>query len=310
MPSSAYGSRLFSPRLSRLAAVSLLTGLLACDGEEDPEAYTTGDTSADAEQDASDSLPEGFVRIEPGTFLMGTAGIDSGEMQHAVTLTRAFLLQTTEVTQGQYEAVMGVNPSASDACGMDCPVESVTWLRAVNFANALSRAAGLPECYDSTGAIIDGWTPYDCQGYRLPTEAEWEYAARAGTTTATYAGDLTEQACEDKTLLPIAWFCGNSERDIHSVGLKLPNAWGLYDMLGNVSEWTNDWYGPYPGNALDPASLTDPVGPTTGISRVFRGGGWSSTAGTARAAVRLRYEVEFPNAQSVALGFRLARTLP
>lgn len=121
----------------------------------------------------------------------------------------------------------------------------------------------------------------DGVSYRLPTEAEWEYAARGGTTTATHAGELTEGVCTDTTLGPIAWFCGNSEDMTHPVAGKDPNAYDLYDMLGNVWEWCHDWYAAYPGGGE-----IDPTGPPTGSDRVLRGGSWSGGAMYARAALR------------------------
>jgi formylglycine-generating enzyme required for sulfatase activity len=252
----------------------------------------------------SDNIPEGFVRIEAGTFTMGSPGGELGrrdnETQHEVTLTRAFLMQTTEVTHANYEALMGSNPSYFSSCGGACPVERVTWFNAVAYANALSRAEGFPECYDAQGEVIGGETVYDCTGYRLPTEAEWEYAARAGTTTATYAGDLTREECEDGTLLPIAWFCGSESSQTNPVGGRLPNAWGLYDMLGNVLEWTSDWYDDYPG------TTTDPTGPSYGSDRVLRGGAWVAQPRSTRAAVR--FDVN-PRGRNHNTGFRVARTL-
>ena len=154
---------------------------------------------------------------------------DSDEVQHRVTLTRAFLLQATEVTQAQYQALMGNNPSKFSNCS-DCPVEKVSWIDAIAYVNALSKKESLPACYDSKGEVIGGRTVYDCKGYRLPTEAEWEYAARGGAQGARY-GNLDN----------IAWYDGNSGRKTHPVGKKRPNSFGLYDMLGNVWEWCHDW---------------------------------------------------------------------
>jgi len=250
----------------------------------------------------------GFVRIEPGTFTMGSPEGELGryddETQHTVTLTRAFLLQATEVTQGEYEALIGFNPSEFTACGASCPVESVSWYDAIAYANAFSVAEGLPACYDARGAVVGGATVYDCVGYRLPTESEWEYAARAGTTTATYLGDLSGNpySCDPQPSLDsIAWFCGNSFSTPQPVGGKSPNAWGLYDMLGNVWEWTSDWYDAYPG------SVTDPVGPSIGSFRVVRGGSWDYYAQFARSAGR---SIGSPALRYSNFGFRLARSLP
>ncbi len=264
-----------------------------------------------------------FVTIRAGTYTMGSPsgelGASEEEIQHEVTLTRDFWMQTTEVTQGAYHALMGTNPSCfqstvGDLSDPGCttgnanpsgPVETVSWFDAVSFANAWSRAEGLPECYDASGTVIGGATVYDCEGYRLPTEAEWEYAARAGTTTATYRGNLSGDplSCDSQPNLdPIAWFCGNSDNRTRAVGTRAANAWGLYDMLGNVSEWTSDWYGTYPG------AVTDPLGPSSGSARVIRGGSWYSYARSARAGHR--DGSRGPGSRSFYLGFRLARTAP
>ena len=235
--------------------------------------------------------PPGFVYIAPGTFTMGSPTSEEGrvenETQHQVTLTRGFYLQTTEVTQGEWQRVMGINPSSFASCGSDCPVEQVSWLDAVGYANALSAAEGYSACYNSDGSVMGG-SVYRCTGYRLPTEAEWEYAARAGSTAARYG-----------TLDQIAWHAGNSGLETHSVGELQANAWGLYDMLGNVWEWTHDWYGPYRG------SVSDPIGPGSGSSRGIRGGGWGSSTSYLRSAGR---SLDAPDTRNTGVGFRLART--
>jgi formylglycine-generating enzyme required for sulfatase activity len=303
-----------------LALVLALFFLAACGGEDagnETGPRPAGDVS---DEDASDvqsgdacsgdlaAPDEGFVRNAAGTFTMGSLlselGGNTNETRHEVTLTRDFWLQTTEVTQGDYQALMGSNPSGFTACGASCPVEQVSWYDAIAYANARSRAEGLPECYDGEGNVIGGNTVYECCGYRLPTEAEWEYAARAGTSTATYRGDLTGNpfSCDAQPNLdPIAWFCGNSGDGTRAVGTRSANAWGLYDTLGNVREWTSDWYDGYPG------AVTDPVGPSAGSGRVVRGGSWLDNALDARAAARRNLD---PGYRFRNVGFRLARTLP
>ena len=210
--------------------------------------------------------------------------------RHKVTLTRVFYLSKTEVTQKQYHAVMGTNSSKFTGDDQH-PVESVSWFDAIKFANALSQKEGLPACYDDKGNVIGGSAVYACKGYRLPTEAEWEYAARAGTEGARY-GKLDD----------IAWYGKNSGNKTHPVGKKKPNTFGLFDMLGNVYEWCHDWYGDYPTG-----SQTNPDGPRAGSGRVFRGGSWFDDAGRVRAADR--YFVD-PSRAYGSRGFRLARSAP
>ena len=204
--------------------------------------------------------PAGFVWMAPGTFVMGSPTSEAGrgphETQHTVTLTQGFWMSDHEVTQEEYEAMMGVNPSAFR--GANLPVESVSWDDAVAYCRKLTlRDQG-------AGRITDG------QAYRLPTEAEWEYAARAGTTGARY-GELDA----------IAWYGINSDNSTHEVRQKTPNAWGLYDMLGNVWEWCSDGHGEYPTS-----SVTDPKGLSGDNMRVYRGGCYDYDAWALRAANR------------------------
>ena len=217
-----------------------------------------------------------FVGIPAGSFVMGSpedeAGRYSNEVQHEVRISRGFWMGRYEVTQGEWEAVMGENPSYFGVCGARCPVEMVSWDDVQEFIRRLNER--------------ESGSGYE---YRLPTEAEWEYAARAGTTGARH-GELDE----------IAWYSGNSGDETHPVGEKRANAWGLHDMLGNVGEWTADWYGDYPTG-----SVTDPEGPDTGSYRVFRGGGWSDFARLVRSALRYAYS---PGGRSRNFGFRLVRT--
>jgi formylglycine-generating enzyme required for sulfatase activity len=237
--------------------------------------------------------PDGFVLIQPGTFMMGSPPGEQGgrlsEAQHSVTITRGFCMKATEVTQGEWEAVMGSNPSSFKNCGATCPVESVSWRSAVRFANQLSLREGLQPCFEG-----DAFLGLSCSGYRLPTEAEWEYAARAGTTEST-----------NSAVQSLAWFAGNNEgKPTHPVGGKIANAWGLSDMLGNVWEWTIDVYREHPSNPeVDPVSVsTDLVS-----DRVLRGGSSVRMGSPPRLAERRQDMISYGRDCN---GFRLVRTLP
>ena len=237
------------------------------------------------EKKISNSIGMEFVYVPPGTFLRGSPpdepGRQSDEKQQWVTLTNGFYMQTTEVTQGQWKAVMGVPPLYIIKCNDNCPVERVSWNDAQEFIHKLNKLEGT-------------------HNYRLPTEAEWEYAARAGSKTAFANGDISILDCGyDLTLNEIGWYCGNSKTyPHHPVAQKNPNAWGLYDMHGSVSEWCMDWYGDYSAG-----SVTDPIGPSIGTERVLRGGGLADDARTCRSANRisLRPDIIFDY-----IGFRLA----
>ena len=216
-----------------------------------------------------------MVRVPSGSFAMGSPRNEPGrdgdeDPLHRVTLSGDFYLGETEVTQGQWKAVMEGNPS--DRKGDDLPVESVSWDDAVAFCKALS-------------AVEPGMR------YRLPTEAEWEYACRAGTTTRFSSGDSEE------SLRDVAWFGDNSGRHSHEVKTKAPNAWGLLDMHGNVYEWCADWFGGYPSSGV-----TDPAGPSSGSFRVLRGGSWYDDARYCRSARRDR---DWPGFRDPGLGFRV-----
>ncbi len=262
-----------------------------------------------------------FVRINTGRFSMGSTPEETGhadnETSHSVTITAPFMVQTTEVTQAQWERLMGNNPSGFKNCGGDCPVENVSWWDALEYLNRLSSAQGLPQCYEMSGCVGTPGVNFrcgklefvglECSGYRLPTEAEWEYAARAGTGSAFYNGDLdpAEAECNPSPshLKKIAWFCGNAESNPHPVAQLEPNFWGLYDPLGNVSEWVWDWnFGAYSGE-----DAKDPLGPEKGAGRTYRGGSWMSLARDCRAANRGYDE---PEMRKDSLGFRPARTVP
>jgi len=210
----------------------------------------------------------------------GEPGHESDETQHRVSISNSFYMQTTEVTQGQWKAVMGSNPSKFTDCGDDCPVEQVSWDDIQGFIKKLNQKG------EGT--------------YRLPTEAEWEYAARAGSTTAFANGGISETGCgNEPNLSKMGWYCGNAGSKTHEVGQKSPNAWGLYDMHGNVWEWCADWKGDYPTGAV-----TDPTGPSSGSFRVLRGGVWSNFARYCRTAYR---GYDSPGGRSSSYGFRLVR---
>ena len=249
------------------------------------------------------TLPGGDVMlpITAGTFDMGCtagqSGCDTDEKPaHTVTLTKDFWMSETEVTQGAYEAVMGTDPSSHSSCGTDCPVDTVSWDDVAEYANALSDDAGLEQCYSCTsGTCVQAMNPYDCVGYRMPTEAEWEYAARAGTDLR-YAGS--------DTIGDVAWYAGNSVGTTHPVATKDPNAWGLYDMSGNVTEWVHDWFG---STYYSSSPASDPAGPTSSGYRVFRGGTYTGSADYLRVVDR---NGSTPGARYSNIGIRLARTVP
>jgi formylglycine-generating enzyme required for sulfatase activity len=222
-----------------------------------------------------------FVLIPSGSFMMGAdKDLENAKgdalPQRQVSVSRPFYLGKFEVTQQEWVAVMGENPANFQ--GMDNPVETVSWGDVQIFIQRLNQMEKHSR-------------------YRLPTEAEWEYAARAGSKGAYYFGD------DESQLGWHAWYEGNSGNSTHPVGEKRPNAWGLYDILGNVIEWVSDWYGAgYYGSGPP----TDPQGPTSGAVRVIRGCGWSFSASLCQSANR---DAESAVHRDNSIGFRLALTI-
>ena len=230
----------------------------------------------------TNSIGMEFVLIPGGTFWIGSAdddedASDSEKPCHEVIISRQFYLGKYPVTQAQWKTVMGNNPSRCE--GEKCPVETVSWNDVQEFIRKLNKMEGHGR-------------------YRLPTEAEWEYVCRAGSTTAYCFGNDRDK------LGDYAWYGDNSrhwkngEYGTHPVGKKKPNAWGLYDMHGNVWEWVQDWYGEYRDG-----SVKDPQGPSAGESRVLRGGSWFNHAKCCRSVSR---GGRSPDSRCDDYGFRLA----
>jgi formylglycine-generating enzyme required for sulfatase activity len=214
-----------------------------------------------------------MVLIPAGEFQMGDVrGAEDAKPVHTVKVS-SFYLDKTEVTQASFMELTGLNTSKVE--GARNPVEQTSWVHAARYCNARSEKEGLKPCYDTKTWACD----FAADGYRLPTEAEWEYACRAGTTTAYGFGD-------DAAQLPLhAWVKNNAGGAPHPVGSKRPNAWGLFDLHGNVLEWCNDYYD---AGAYKSSPAADPTGPARGEARVLRGGGWRSLPKAATAAARAK----------------------
>ena len=241
------------------------------------------------------NLLDQMVEVEADSFDMGgESTFNDAKPIHRVTLTRDFALCRYPVTQALWEAVMEDNPQPSRFKGAQRPVEFITWFEMVDFCNRLSEQQGLPSCYQIDGKEVS-WQP-EAAGYRLPTEAEWEYAARGGPYGRVY------EYAGSPDLDQVGWYSANSNRETQPVGQKRPNELGLYDMSGNVFEWCWDWYdSDYYANSPE----KNPTGPAGGSYRVLRGGSWLLGPDYCRVA----YRYGRPDSRYGDIGFRLARTL-
>lgn len=235
-----------------------------------------------------------MVKLPAGSFQMGDAkGSDDAKAVHKVSLD-AFYMDKYEVTQEAFEGLLGINPSKS--MNPKCPVEQLRWQQAAKYCNARSKKEGLKECYNKKTWKCD----FTANGYRLPTEAEWEYACRAGTSSAYYFGEDAGKLAEN------AWVKSNSSDATHPGGGKGANAWGLCDMSGNVMEWCNDFYAAdYYGKSVE----KNPAGPNEGKQRILRGGGFRSKPDACASGARFKDDPATPDicAGNPDYGFRCVR---
>lgn len=244
------------------------------------------------------AAPAFLKKIDGGYFEMGATPEQGNgtrmELPVRTVAVNMFYIGTTEVTQGLWNEVMGENPShfKSDHVDNSLPVENISWLEAVKFCNKLSEKEGLTPCYKIDDAVVS--CNFEANGYRLPTEAEWEYAARGDDSTAQFIFSGSKKVEE------VAWIKSNSDKRTHPVAQKSPNKNGLYDMTGNVAELCNDFYDKY-----NPADLLNPKGPETGKKISIRGGSWNSTEGKARISAR---ESNGTGARKSTTGLRLVRS--
>ncbi len=311
------------PAACRDGTTHCRSGEVVCERDVEPSDEVCDGLDNDCDGEVDDgAAPDGWSCVPPTGpegFLMGSPedepGRQDNEGQHLVVLTAAFLMRRTEVTQAEWQAVVGNGLQLFDACGMDCPIGRVSWLDAVAYVNALSADEGLEQCYVVSGSDVAWPRGARCLGYRLPTEAEWEWAARAGTVTPFYAGSYREDeeagGCGPVAALDDAgWYCGNADGTSHVTAdvESLPsvcNPWGLCDMLGNVHEWVWDPYHDTYGALDGPDDVVDPTGPGAGETRVFRGGSWAGQARYLRSAARNQRQ---PGSRGLDVGFRPVRT--
>lgn len=295
--------------VSLLLTLSLIFSLAACSQSENSDTSSEQSPASNSLEATDMQIPENFVLIKGGSFQMGSpdseAWRSADETQHSVTVSD-FYMSKYELTQKEYEEITGNNPS--NFKGDNLPLENISWLDAVAYCNARSEKDGLTPVYTIDGQNIS-WDR-SANGYRLPTEAEWEYACRAGTTTPFYmenspsAEDANYYGHYPYEIEDNYFSQGNLEVKLGeyrettvSVDSFSENPYGLYNMHGNVSEWVWDYYGEYPTE-----EQTDPAGPTSGTLRVYRGGGWNDFAKNMRSAYRATLE---QNKGSFNLGIRL-----
>ncbi len=280
----------------RILSVLITICLSAC-GDDDPKP-----------QNPTTTPTVTMLTIPSGTFEMGTLYFDSDERPvRKITLTKSFLLSKYEVTQELWKAVLGNNPSYF--AGDSLPVENVTWFEAINFCNEFSKKQGLTPVYTIINDSNIQWNT-NANGYRLPTEAEWEYSCRAGTTTDFYTGNFSRNLV-DTSYDRAGWYCSNADNKTHKVGLKQPNNFGLYDMHGNVWEWVWDWFSFWPGNDTSDWVVSERVKRSEAVyyTRIQRGGSFhcEGTGHYGRSAHRHFFD---PKTTSPSFGFRIARSIP
>ncbi len=238
-----------------------------------------------------------MVKIPGGFFEMGSKRGEADELPAHKVWVDSFLMDKYELTQEQYVKLVGSNPSSFRGAGR--PVDTISWTDAVLYCNLRSRAEGLEPCYDEES---ETWQcDFQANGYRLPTEAEWEYACRAGAETEHYFGR------DPRALKKYGWYIDNSFKKTHSVGKKSPNRWGLHDMYGNVAEWCNDVYDT---NYYKRSPSKNPRGPEEGDIKVLRGGGWQDSADCLRSSWRSGENLSFVDACIMdSMGFRCVKSI-
>jgi formylglycine-generating enzyme required for sulfatase activity len=268
-----------------------------------------GTNTANRTVTAQTSVPANMVRVEGGAFQMGTASGGNRDERPVHTVTvKSFYMGKYEITQREWQEVMGTTvrqqrdmrdrSSYLFGEGDNYPMYYVNWYEAVEFCNKLSLKEGLTPAYSGSGDNIT--CDWNTNGYRLPTEAEWEFAAKGGikdSSSTKYSGSNSVGA--------VAWYKGNNKNSAHPVGTKAPNSLGIYDMSGNVDEWCWDWYEYYSnGSQTDPRGPTDPRGTPSSVGRITRGGGWANSAADVRSAYRGALP---PDSRFPFYGFRLVR---